>query len=447
MYLQWLQIVAVNIQLGTSEYRRRGIMRTVAWGAMAKVVALCSSLLMVSLAMRYLGTEDYGLWVAVSSMMALLGFLDGGFGNAIVNVVAYSSAQRNEQQLKRIVSSAVLVLLAVSSLGLLAFLYLQPKVPWAWLFGLTISRGAINALVLVIGIGFFVMMVVSVVSRVQRGLQLGHLDAIAVAVGGLFSLILAGAAIALDAGLIGFAVAGVAGPILAQLVNAGIFLFRRPSLRPSVASFDVDIARQLARAGGMFFVLQLTSLVQLYADNLILAHWLGPAAVAPYDVCMKLFLIVPFFAALVATPLWPAYREALASGDAGWIRRSFRRHLGYSLAAGLPFALALAWLAPLVIPWWTGTSLMLSPALVLGCMVWSVMLLLGSVLSALLNGLQQVRLQVIVASVAGMVNVGISIPLVLSHGIAGAVWGSVIAYGGCALLPYLWWVPRILRRL
>jgi hypothetical protein len=44
-------------------------------------------------------------------------------------------------------------------------------------------------------------------------------------------------------------------------------------------------------------------------------------------------------------------------------------------------------------------------------------------------------------------NVSISIYLVQRIGVSGAVWGSIIAQAIFILLPSIWYVPRLLRRL
>jgi O-antigen/teichoic acid export membrane protein len=45
----------------------------------------------VPLTLTYLGSERYGMWMAISSIVALLAFADFGLGNGLVNAIAVAS--------------------------------------------------------------------------------------------------------------------------------------------------------------------------------------------------------------------------------------------------------------------------------------------------------------------------------------------------------------------
>jgi Na+-driven multidrug efflux pump len=65
----------------------------------------------------------------------------------------------------------------------------------------------------------------------------------------------------------------------------------------------------------------------------------------------------------------------------------------------------------------------------------------------LLNGANIIGFQATTSILMAVANVTISILLVQHIGVSGAVWGSVIAQFFCILIPDLWYVRRLLRRL
>ena len=110
-----------------AQERNHKIIKTAWSGLAAKIITVSVSLVMVPLSVHYLGKEQYGLWVAVSSLVAMLGFMDGGAGNAVINLVAHSDGAK-DNRLSKIVSTAFFSLLALAIFGCLVFLAAFPFV-------------------------------------------------------------------------------------------------------------------------------------------------------------------------------------------------------------------------------------------------------------------------------------------------------------------------------
>lgn len=55
---------------------------------LAKIVSVVTSLITVRLAIRYLGSERYGMWLTISSIVLMLGSADLGMSSGLVNIVA-----------------------------------------------------------------------------------------------------------------------------------------------------------------------------------------------------------------------------------------------------------------------------------------------------------------------------------------------------------------------
>lgn len=420
-------------------------------GGYAKGVSVVVSLTMVPLAVNYLGIEQYGLWVAVSSFVAMLSFIDGGVGNAIVNMVSHATGAHSDKSFaKEAISSGLFSLLIIAALGSMLFLLLYPVIPWVWVFGLKENSSSSNLLnvVLVVGLALFANIFFSAIGKIQRGFQEGHIEEFWNAKGQILSLAFVVLAIRLNGGLPWFAFAYVMGPTSAYLANnLYYFIIKNRNLFPRISWVRSKSVKEMAGVGGLFFVLQITAAIQSQADNVIIANMLGPAAVAPYAICMQLFLVVPMIMVLLWTPIWPAYREALASGDGAWIRKVFLKTIGLALLVGLPASLVLVSLGQDIIRLWVGNKVTPSLWLLTGFGVWQIFLLVGNTLAMLLNAMQWIRVQIFVAISAGVSNVLVTIFLINKVGVEGAIWGTVISYFFCALIPYYILTPRLMYRL
>jgi len=183
--------------------RKNKIIKTLSVGAYSKVIGVVVTFTMVPLAVNYLGKDGYGLWMAVSSLIAMLSFVDGGAGNALVNMVSHATGVKSTKSLQTIVSTGFFVLLAIAMFGGSLFYMLTPFVSWLWVFGLSdgISAQMVQTLVLIVGLAFFIGMPCSVVGKVQLGFQEGNIEAFWSAKGRILSLFFVFLAIKLNAGL------------------------------------------------------------------------------------------------------------------------------------------------------------------------------------------------------------------------------------------------------
>jgi O-antigen/teichoic acid export membrane protein len=236
--------------------------------------------------------------------------------------------------------------------------------------------------------------------------------------------------------------------LVAAALN-GWFLLRRqrPWLMPRRHDIDLSTARPLLKTGTLFLVLQLAGLAGYQLDNLVIAQLLGASKVQEYAVPAKLFILAPTLLSFALTPLWPAYRESLARGDAAWVRRTLRRSIILAAAINIPSTLVLVVLAPWLLQVWVGSAVHPTQLLLVGLGAWTILNTLNGPFAMLLNGANVIAFQAVCAVAMAVANVTISILLVQRIGVSGAVYGSVIAQTLFGVVPQLWYVRRLLRRL
>ena len=430
---------------GRSQERHRHIAWTTVTAGAAKAAALAAMLISVPLTLGYLGPERFGLWMAISAVIAMLGFADFGLGNGIMNAVSHASGRNDKRAIHESVSNGFIMLAAIGGLILLIFLAVYPYVPWPSVFNVTSRTAALESgpVVLVLLICFIATLPLGATQKIQLGLQQGYWGNLWETVGSVLGLLGIIVAIQLQAGLpwIALSMAGV--PLIFRALNTLVFFgCQERALRPSVSHFDFEVIRRLIRTGFLFFVLQLAVIVGFQSDNIIIARILGVEAVAGYDVALKLSTLPAMFIGLVVVAQWPAYGEALTRGDSDWIRRTFIRTIRLSLLFAVPFALVLFTWGDTVIRAWAGPEVVPSTALLAGMSIWSVMMVLGSVIGVLLNGLHVVRFQAINSLLMATANILLSIYLVGRIGVVGAIFGTISAYTIFTLLPCWYYIRR-----
>jgi O-antigen/teichoic acid export membrane protein len=418
--------------------------------ALAKCVRILSLIVSVPLTIRYLGNERYGLWMTISSAVAMFAFADLGTGNGLLNAVSDANGRDDKALAARYVSSAYFLLLGVAVVIGATLVIVLPFVHWKDVFNvrppLAVAEAAPAVAVL---LGCFLLgLPAGVAHRVQMAYQEGFTNSIWEALGSILGLIGILMAIRFGAGLPWLVLAMAGGPIVALLLN-GIVLFwwRRPYLRPSWHRADRIAAIGLLRVGVLFFVLQAVAAAAFLSDNFVAAQTLGASAVTQYDVPMKLFDMVGMIAGLWLVPLWPAYGEAMARGDVGWVRCMLKRSvLGIIVGTGAA-SLALVLFGGTVVRMWTGSAVQPTMTLLIGLAVWTVLKNAGTAAAMFMNGINVIRFQAASAVCMGIVALALKVELAKRFGLPGIVWGTVTAYLVCELIPLGVYVPRLLAGL
>lgn len=413
---------------------------------LAKLTSMGVNFLSVPLAYNYLGSERYGLWVVINSLIAIFGFADLGVGNGVVNQVAEANGRDDVPAIRKACSAGTFVVGSIAILVLLAFLAVYPWVSWAAVFNVKGAVAAMEvgpALVALVSI-FAIGMPLSIVSKVQAGLQEGYRSAAWQCLGSVMSLVALLLVVRAQLGLPWLVLALAGAPALVNGLNWGhFFLKRRRDLLPRWDLFERDSAKAVMQVGLAFFALQLVLAMTSAADSLVITKVLGPEAVAAFAIPDRLFTQVSAILHLLMGPLWPAYGEALARGDRHWVSKTLRRSL---LVAGICSSLAvasLALVAPKILSFWISKDFSFPISLLAALSVWKVLESIGGALAAFLNGAGLIRLQVVCALATGVVSLGLKIWALPQWGVVAMPWVMSISFVALSLVPCAILLPKL----
>jgi O-antigen/teichoic acid export membrane protein len=411
----------------SKERYRRAAMTTVASGT-ARVMGMLASLITVPLTFRYLGPERYGLWMVLISIISVMNFADLGIGNGLINAISEAYGKDDRHLAKQYITSAFFMLLGIGLVLAVVGTAGYPFVPWMRVFnvksGAVAAEGAKAFLVLY---GWFALSIpLGVIARAQAGLQQGYLPQIVGGFGSIISLLALLGVIALQGSLAWLVFASTFGTIASTVFNGWILFREHPWLVPEWHAYRANSATKILKLGLLFFVLQCAYAVSYTSDNIVIAQVLGAAAVAVYAVPQKLFSFVSMAVGMGVMPLWPAYGEALARGDVTWVRRAFLGSLWLTLAITTPLCTLLVIAGPWIIRVAVGKSLHAPTSLLVALALWGVVYAVSTVISMLLNGAGVLKWLTIVAVVASLSNLGLSIYLTRRFGLVGVCWGSII---------------------
>jgi O-antigen/teichoic acid export membrane protein len=437
-----------NHMRGTERNRRAALTSVVAM--LARIVQVATSLITVRLALKYLGNERFGLWMVISSVLAMAAFADFGVGLGVLNTVAKAYGKDDMEGVRRAVSSGFIGLNFIAGLLLLSFFSVYRFINWADFLRVLspVARAEAGPAMAVFATCFALNISMDVVQRVQLGLQQGYQYCLWQLLGSIIGLVGVVGGIWLHVSLPVLVAAIAGGPVFATALNGiHFFGFVRPNLCPSLKFASREMMWQIARLGGLFFVLQAVVAISFSADNLIIARVLGAVSVPGFAIPQRMFSLIAIMTTILVTPLWPAYGEAVSRGDMAWVRRTLSRTLlGILILTSVASAI-LVLLSHRILLLWVGPSIRPPFMLILGLAVWAVLQGVSGAIQSFLNGASILRFQVVTHCVFGVVCLAAKMWSVGHYGIMAMPWATVVTYALLIVLPNMLYVPRLIERM
>ena len=415
----------------------------------ARAVTLLTSLVSIPLTYRYLGADRYGIWMVLTSIIGAMAFADLGIGNGLVNAISDAYGKGDRELARRHLTSAITLLLCIAAIVCVAGLASYPFIPWMRVFNVRSAPAAAEGAkaFLVLFLWFVANIPLGIVARAQAGLQEAYWSQVVAACGSAVSLAALVVVVFIRGSLPLLVFASTFGTILGVFVNGWVLFRRRPWLLPHRGAFSADSVKMILKLGLMFFVLQVAGSIGFTSDNIVIAQILGAAAVAVYAVPQKLFSIVSVLVTIGLGPMWPAYGEAIARGDIEWVRKAFWGSLRWVVLVVTPTCALLAFIGPWIVRVVMGKSLSvpISVFIILG--IWGAVAAVSNVVAVLLNGSGELRDQTIIATIASVSNLALSISLTRRFGVLGVCLGSIISQLTITIPAYIFVIRRLFSRL
>lgn len=434
---------------GRSKERYRRAALTTLASLVSKGVVVFTTFISVPLTIGYLGTERYGMWMTMSSLIAILGFLDLGMGNSLKNHIADANGRDDKDAAVRAISSAYVVLTIIAiALGLI-FLILYPHIPWMRIFNVSspLAIAESGPAVAVFIVCFLLNIPLSLIIQIQSGYQEGFVSNIWQSAGSILGLLGVLIVIYLKAGLPWLVCTMAGAPLIINILNLLTFFKNKPNLIPSIKKIDVQTTKKIFNTGTLFLFGQIVSIAVQSVDNIIIAQVIGAIGVAVYSVTVRLFSILSMVQNAAVTPFWPAYGESIARGDIRWVRETLRRTVILSILITLPASLLLVYWGDSLIHLWTGKELHPPLNLLIGVALWTVISAVASAVAMLLTGATMMKEQLYIGMVLLLVAVPTKIYSGQVWGLPGVILSGVVTYSFIVLIPYLIIGKRTLKKL
>jgi O-antigen/teichoic acid export membrane protein len=317
-----------------------------------KLANFLTLILLSPILLSRLGAEQFGLWTLVIMFSGHFGMLDLGFGAALTKYVAQYKVT-NQLQFANLPFTAALLGYGASAMALLCGLwwlrfplfkfFSVPKSFWEQ------SNYLIPGMVLI----FFLTSIVGVMQSMLNGLQ-------EMAVTNLAVLLQVGCSISLTLGflrgglgLLGLVLANTLSLAIAALFLLSFVIRYMPGLRLDVLFWSPQY-RSVLRFGAMVQLARISGIASIYADRVLIGHFLGLVALAEYQLGYTVVTAMRGTVLLLASAVMPATSDLAARNDRSNLQELYRRGTKYMVLVTLGITSVIITLAPRIIRVWLG---------------------------------------------------------------------------------------------
>lgn len=416
----------------------------------ARAVGICCRLFQVPIAVTALGSEAFGLWMALTSIGTMIMFADFGMGQGAQNKLAEAFAAGKSDVAQDLLGSVAVFLASLGLILAAVVMLVVPALDFTALFHLTdpsVQAEAPRAIMVALLL-FCINFPFGLAQRLAYSRQLGWMHNIAQGLGGMGGL--AGVLLAahFHFGLAGFIVAAQTPPILANAGLLALQLFQLEWLNFRSLRCHWGTMRALLGLGAYFGVQQVHLTLMISLPEVMISTCLGAVAVTPYNLAQRLFNLFAIIQNAFMLPLWPAYSDAKARGDLRWIRRALFFSLGATLFCTItPMAVGALFAKPILGLWVGHRAALPSGGLIWLLFAWNALVFLQQPFGYLLAGLSEVRRLTFYAVVSTLASA--TLMYVLVHRLAqpGVVLGMIVGFMPYLLAGNIAETVRIFRRM
>lgn len=403
----------------------------------SKLVSIVAATITVRWGATYLGAEQYGLWLTITSLLAILSLADLGIGNSIVNIAANSEGEDGRVNLRIGISNSIFSLVVLAAIIVISATIFCFTFNIAGMFNLKTAvaiREAAPSL-LVFAVIAALTPAATIVQKVLIGQQLGWVASLCVMIGQIAATACLVAAIVFKATLPELIFAFSAPPVAVNAIVTLVYFFKNSGLTPSWSDISRRNVRALMASGGIFFFIQIMSILGSASDNIIIANLLGASQVPTFAVTQRLAMTINISQFFLA-PLWPAYGEALSRNDHIWAKNIFYRSTRIALLSSVIPAIGLMIIGSQFVTFLTKGVLTPDSAVILGFSTHILIASLGGSLSTLLNNSVFLKRQMLVYFLASLASIVLKVVFVnYFKSPAGAIWATNIGYGIFFIIP------------
>lgn len=420
----------IQANLGIRSTRTKNITKHVFWSLLFKGGHIIATFMLVPLTIKFLDTENYGIWLTLSSFVAWFTFFDIGLGNGLRNKFAEAKAKGDLSLAKGYVSTAYYTIGCICLGFLTLALLISYNINWANIFNTSLVLEEQLQLLMPIVLGCFSLelvltLITSIYAADQHHSMQGMISFI-VSASSLFIIWIL--TLTTKSSLLFFGAVFSFLPVLVLfLLNIYAFSTRFKHYKPERSFVKKKYFKEIFSLGVTFFIIQISVLVIFSTDNFIITQLFGPEEVVPYNIAYKYMSISSMLFIILLTPYWSSITDANTKGDIDWIKNSIRNLFKFALLTVLLIVI-LVLMSPFAYKIWLGDLIVVPFTLTISMAIFFTITVLYAPFNFFINGTGKIKLHMYSFAIGALLNIPLSVVLVKYTvlGVEGVIIATII---------------------
>ncbi len=417
------------------KFNKGQILKNVGSGWFSLGVNVLVGIFLSPFILHHLGDEAFGLWILIFSVTGYYGLFDLGIRSSIVRYVAKYSATQENEELNRLINTAMF---SYGAIGIAAMLITLVATYYVGSIFRIPAEFLVTArwLLLMVGASVSLGFPLGVFSGILEGIQRFYLMYIINVTSTLLRALLIVVALRKGGGLLTVAAITVALPLVNQLLNA-VVAFRQLQIRLGYKYVNRASLKLIASYSSTTFVIIIAGRLRFKTDALVIGSFISAAAITYFTIGSRLVDYASEVVSSLAQIFIPMSSQSQAKGDLDGLRKIFV--VGNRACAFIifPITAILTILGKSVIEAWVGAKYVATSYPVLLVLLYPTTLMLAQSASGrTLWGMAKHRTWAWVVLAEGVSNLVLSILLVRPYGIMGDAIGTAIPLT-CSMIFFL----------
>lgn len=387
--------------------------------------------LTTSLTFKYLGNNDYGIWVTIYSIISWVYFLDFGFSNVIKTKLP-TLLQDKKKEVNVLISTIYIGIGAISLIILLLFSILNFFVSFADFLNIDVAFVNFNAILFLNLLFSVLILIIGNYKALFVGVVKTHIVEFSMMVIQLFVFCFIFLLYKYDLfqGHSKILMVSCVFGLLNLLIGLGFTIYffnKNKDIKISFNYFDLNVLKINASLGLKYFIIQACMVVIFSTDYVLITKYFGTKDVANYDIVLKIFQVPMLLVIAGLSPFWSIFSKTFLEQKYKWIKKTL---VLYNLAF-LFFIVGIAVLTLIIdeiIYVWMNVRFEISKTLLLSISIYISMRAFTAMYNYFLNGINKINLSLGLTIFGAVINIPLCIVLIKAgFGVSGIVIGTCIS--------------------
>ena len=372
-----------------------------------RFLAIMGGLLSTRLNLEYLGTNLYGMWVTIASIISWMNSGDFGIGNGLRNQLAIAYAEKDIEKQKSLISTSFKFLIRVIFvLFFIMFFGIELLLKYY------IIQSELRIPLYITGIFFLFNLFLGLSQSIAYSYQKSWLVTLVNCVASYLLVICVWALLNFDvsANLLLFAFLH---GICMTLPNVILILLLQHNTISIFGCLKLkinkDYIKLISNIGLQFFGLQICSLILFSTDNLIINYLFQSFNVTEYSIISKVYDTGNSIYSILMISLWSAVTYYLAKGDFIWIKKKIKSLIGVWAVYSFGVVIVSLLFNEIIMLWLGNSAPVFNNNLIILFAIYSIVTAFSSIFVNVINGLGKIKIQLMIGVITAILNIPLSI--------------------------------------